>query len=1161
MSQSQGRPRQSSQSSAADRGTSNPSGQEHFRGYTPVNRPRHLEPSEKLQLGTAVLSAGSDAVLLARRARRSELHAYRAGTSTIAEDVNDGTVNAASASNEELSMSMGSQVDCSTSDDESPSVARRSRIQSQQLDMLDMVESSEGVDFSEPVIVEAPSSIPSSPSRGRSNSHVPSPTSAPAHPRFPNSRLRSGSLFQEKGGEAGPRTVQWHDAVAGGSDMIAVPAPFLHLPSLTTLRQVSSDSQHHPTPFCMPSSGHVALGSSASNAVRSDVAAESIIKPHKASNASATARKISGTSTRSKSTANTANTSQDLADMSLDRSCSRNTPDTSLESITSAHWSIQAFLDAQSEASGSSRPPHEVAIGQAILESKLASQIRSGAAAKALPGDSLNTATSQLNNDYAIATDPKAMVDRPVLGAAARMRPKSHTVSGAEYYVVNVAVPLKGVEAPHHPFTTSFPTTDATHRLAAGQARQVPRVRSTTSHETTTSSHQRAVEENSATSRSACESVLTSHPSFVGKFSPGIRPDKSLAKGRGGSFYTAVHTTPAEEEAIAAAIGAGIYRCTSPLEHVDETDTVPSDLTECQLCGCYCRYLTTLNPCGHQACATCTSNGINQVSASPPRPHTCANCLVPVQGISLASSIAHGTSGAAPKVPSDTSALADSSKIARSEQHRNVKVDSPTDEARVRTISRNQEPGNAAAYSTPSPETTSPHWQQLRGTSITQAPAIGAVVRIDNIPWTVAQSEIVEWIADIDGVLADFDVVPQPVHVPIELPTGKTSSSCFIECRDRAAAMKLIRKRNNTRLRGRPVSLIMSTPQALRNEILPSYATYASGLLPQTGEGPVHFSEWEMLQLRSLLTNGSPQLKGPVKVVDYVTSILRLLPQSTSPYLVSLVDNCLRDIISAVSGTRAENTSLHTSFARLLAQVVVCLPLLPDQKLSLVQRGRAAAREFPDEIRAMIDRLVRKLETLDSQSPATSSQDAHIRGPATPSPSNLAEPLTSRAWGPTREYPPMPARSTENPSITHMGLGIAQGVLSAPPFFSPAGPPLGEHGLGVQHLPSPHLVWQPLYPFAWPAPPPHGPDTRSPVEPQAALPPSFSSHITSEVVRTHMMGLLPGLPPQTSSQHPLLCPLPSDDPVAFEAYISRLANELSTQALYSQDPDQPPASG
>ncbi|CEH17678.1 Zinc finger, RING/FYVE/PHD-type [Ceraceosorus bombacis] len=1006
MSQSQGRSRQSSERSAADRGTPNSSGQVHFRGHTPVNRPRHLQTSEKLQLGTAVLSAGSDAVLLARRARRSELYAHRAGTSTIAEDVNDGTVNAATASNEELSMSMGSQVDCSTSDDESPSVARRSRIQSQQLDLADMVESSEGVDFSEPVIVDVPSSIPSSPSRGRSNSHVPSPTSTPAHPRFPNSRLRSGSLLQEKGEEIGSRTVQWHDAVAGTSGMIAVPAPFLQLPSLTTLRQVSSDSQHHPIPFCMPSSGHVARGSSAPDAVRSDVAAEGTIKPHKASNASATARKISGTSTRSKSTANTANTSQDLADMSLDRSHSCNTPDTSLESITSAHWSIRPFLNAQSEANGSSRPPLEVALG---------------------------------------------------------------------------------------------------------------------------------------------------------KISPGIRADTNIAKGRAGSFYTAIHTTPAEEEAIAAAIGAGIYRRASPLERVDETDPMPSDLTECQLCGCYCRYLTTLKPCGHQACATCTSNGINQVSASPPRPHTCANCLVPVQGISLSSGIAHGTTGTAPTALNDTSALADSSEIARSEQHRSVKVDSSTDEARVRTISRNQEPSNAAPYSPPSPETTSRNWQQLRSTSITQAPAIGAVVRIDNIPWTVAQSEIVEWIADIDGVLADFDVVPQPVHVPIELPTGKTSSSCFIECRDRAAAMKLIRKRNNTRLRGRPVSLIMSTPQALRNEILPSYATYASGLLPQTGEGPVHFSEWEMLQLRSLLTNGSPQLKGPVKVVDYVTSILRLLPQSTSPYLVSLVDNCLRDIISAVSGTRAENASLHTSFARLLAQVVVCLPLLPDQKLSLVQRGRAAAREFPDEIRAKIDRLVRKLETLDSQSPATSSQDAHIRGTVTHSPRN--EPLTPRAGGPTRDFPPMPARSTENPSITHMGLGIAQGVLSAPPFFSPAGPPLGEHGLGLQHLHPPHLVWQPLYPFAWPAPPPHGLDTRSPVEPQAALPPSFSPHITSEVVRTHMMGLLPTLPPQTSSQHPLLCPLPSDDPVAFEAYISRLASELSTQALYSQDPDQPPASG
>jgi hypothetical protein len=90
-------------------------------------------------------------------------------------------------------------------------------------------------------------------------------------------------------------------------------------------------------------------------------------------------------------------------------------------------------------------------------------------------------------------------------------------------------------------------------------------------------------------------------------------------------------TTGTEAVAVAAAVGAGEFRRLSPSLSSPKTTMKSS----CDLCGSLCLVLTTLEPCGHRACPTCTSSGINQVSTSPPRKHTCASCHTPVEGISL----------------------------------------------------------------------------------------------------------------------------------------------------------------------------------------------------------------------------------------------------------------------------------------------------------------------------------------------------------------------------------------------------------------------------------------------------------------------------------------------------------------------------------------------
>lgn len=80
-----------------------------------------------------------------------------------------------------------------------------------------------------------------------------------------------------------------------------------------------------------------------------------------------------------------------------------------------------------------------------------------------------------------------------------------------------------------------------------------------------------------------------------------------------------------------ASIGAALeYQRSSPSGRRYASDTLP-----CDLCGGVAKRLTTIEPCGHQACSVCCQSGLNQVTATPPRPHTCAACHQPVSGITL----------------------------------------------------------------------------------------------------------------------------------------------------------------------------------------------------------------------------------------------------------------------------------------------------------------------------------------------------------------------------------------------------------------------------------------------------------------------------------------------------------------------------------------------
>ncbi|PWN49699.1 hypothetical protein IE53DRAFT_131432 [Violaceomyces palustris] len=274
----------------------------------------------------------------------------------------------------------------------------------------------------------------------------------------------------------------------------------------------------------------------------------------------------------------------------------------------------------------------------------------------------------------------------------------------------------------------------------------------------------------------------------------------------------------------------------------------------CELCGALSVCLTTLHPCNHRACAVCCSSGINQVSTSPPRRHVCATCQVPVESISLpprqatileTSGLAsgkhqphydasrnggrfvetesedlHGLGESSMRRESGKShTLLEAIQTARKKETslKGLHLVDPSHRYKDFTFleweSKQEEEKNKR---TPSTQTIS----DVIPTAITLKESLPVVpfsfdglvkdrsscdfngakesfiVRVDNIPWTAAFLDVFKWIPDQKEILAEEEAVAHPIHIPIEFKTGKTANACFIECKSKAAAWKLIRHRN-----------------------------------------------------------------------------------------------------------------------------------------------------------------------------------------------------------------------------------------------------------------------------------------------------------------------------------------------------------------------------
>lgn len=456
----------------------------------------------------------------------------------------------------------------------------------------------------------------------------------------------------------------------------------------------------------------------------------------------------------------------------------------------------------------------------------------------------------------------------------------------------------------------------------------------------------------------------------------------------------------------------------------------------CELCGSLVLRWAILLPCGHRACTACCCSGVNQVSTTPPRPHTCAACQICVTGIALSIPAAQAAQAAAHHadmryehsvaatfvdhaarhrfdtsfgghVASDASIpgiqtgvsmcpilgdATDNETRAQNGlhglQHVNDKANgvgihshnqtrrqqrqvSPemtfmTDESMVLSedasfyrpqhVTQLQTAANPSRNASHSQSSTSPGDTRL---SALAAPynyhAVSCdtlvepcVIRMDNIPWTTSYNDVLSWLPDSSMTLPDREVVPQPVHIPLDLKTGKTANSGFIEVRDADCAKKIIRKRNNTQLMGRPVSLLLSSYDALAVEIFPSYTDW---------ESPTRYvTEQQLAQLVHIIQNGAPQLKDAIKPIELLVSILQLIPADLPAEEGELLFEYTFEAVHLISTRVAHSTStspIHHQreqvvnvIERLLRACLNCAAFSTEHK-SYLQQHAAAISQLP----------------------------------------------------------------------------------------------------------------------------------------------------------------------------------------------------------------------
>ncbi|GAA6014733.1 hypothetical protein JCM11491_001957 [Sporobolomyces phaffii] len=225
------------------------------------------------------------------------------------------------------------------------------------------------------------------------------------------------------------------------------------------------------------------------------------------------------------------------------------------------------------------------------------------------------------------------------------------------------------------------------------------------------------------------------------------------------------------------------------------------------------------------------------------------------------------------------------------------------------------------------------------------------VVRLDNLPWSVTADEVEHWLPD-GSLASDVGFSPElvservtlAVHILCNRVDGRTLNQAFVECRSLEAAKAIVRLRDGTRLRGRPLHIAMSTQSELLSTIFPTYSPGFEGLDAHTNaQAPCALVlESELGGLLELCRLESPHaLKAPERPYFNLVSIIEKLPfHQVEAYAADQIASLFDAAVVAVETLQAVKD--HVAEWREILTVLIdailrCPGFLPAQKKKVVK--------------------------------------------------------------------------------------------------------------------------------------------------------------------------------------------------------------------------------
>jgi RNA recognition motif-containing protein len=102
-----------------------------------------------------------------------------------------------------------------------------------------------------------------------------------------------------------------------------------------------------------------------------------------------------------------------------------------------------------------------------------------------------------------------------------------------------------------------------------------------------------------------------------------------------------------------------------------------------------------------------------------------------------------------------------------------------------------------------------------------------AVIKISNIAWDLTSSDVIE-------CLECVHTTKRHVHIPIDRATGKTKADMFVELPSMVEAIKCMAKYNKRILKGRAVTVTLSSLEELIHAHFPEATPRSSEFIAQT---------------------------------------------------------------------------------------------------------------------------------------------------------------------------------------------------------------------------------------------------------------------------------------------------------------------------------------